>query len=173
MKQSERINTILFDYADYSKEEMISLCQGLPNKLLRWLGSNHPDNRTRKIFFRMTNVWIDEKTIINQNFIVSDGYQKLLRIGKRVAVSPNVTIICQSDPNNSLLQEHIYVKDHLVVNNTVIVGDDVWIGANAVILPGVNIGHRSIIAAGSVVSRNVPDDVIVGGVPAKIIRKLK
>ena len=53
------------------------------------------------------------------------------------------------------------------------VGDDVWIGGNAVICPGVTIGNRCIIAAGAVVVKDVPDDTMVGGNPARIIRQLK
>ena len=52
----------------------------------------------------------------------------------------------------------------------VIIGNDVWIGANVVILPGVTIGNGVIIAAGAVVSKDVPDYAIVGGVPAKVIK---
>lgn len=162
----------MFDFADYTQEEIENIAKSFPNKILRWLGANHPDNRTRKIFFRLTNISIGEDTIINQNLIVSDGYQPLLKIGNRVAFSPNVTIICQSDPNNSLLQEHQYVKNTLMVNKPVTIADDVWIGTNAVILPGVTIGNKSIIAAGSVVSKDVPDNCIYGGVPAKLMRRL-
>lgn len=172
MKLSEQINSILFDFAEIGQEEIENISKSFPNKILRWLGSNHPDNRTRKIFFRLTNVSIGEDTIINQNFIVSDGYQPLLKIGNRVAISPNVTVICQSDPNYSDLQKHEYVKNTLMVNKEVVIGDDVWLGTNVVILPGVTIGKHSIIAAGSVVSRNVPDNSIYGGVPAKLMRKL-
>ena len=50
------------------------------------------------------------------------------------------------------------------------IGDDVWIGGGAIITPGVNVGSRVVIAAGSVVTKDVPDDVVVAGVPAKIIR---
>lgn len=50
------------------------------------------------------------------------------------------------------------------------IGDDVWIGTSVIILPGVNIGSHCIIGAGSVVTKDVPDYAIVGGVPAKIIR---
>lgn len=55
-------------------------------------------------------------------------------------------------------------------NPPVIIGNDVWIGANVVILPGVTIGNGAIIAAGAVVSKDVPDYAIVGGVPAKVIK---
>ncbi len=55
----------------------------------------------------------------------------------------------------------------------VVIGDDVWIGANAVILPGVTIGRHSVVAAGAVVTKDVPDFTVVGGVPAKILKTLK
>lgn len=51
-------------------------------------------------------------------------------------------------------------------------GKNVWIGANVVILPGVTIGDNSVIAAGAIVSKNVPENVVAGGVPAKIIRSV-
>ena len=55
----------------------------------------------------------------------------------------------------------------------IFVGNNVWIGANATILPGVTIGDGSIVAAGAVVTRNIPINVIVGGVPAKIIKRIE
>ncbi len=55
----------------------------------------------------------------------------------------------------------------------IFIGTNVWIGANATILPGVTIGDGSIVAAGAVVTKNVPTNVIVGGVPAKIIKRIE
>ena len=60
-----------------------------------------------------------------------------------------------------------------VSTKPVVIGDDVWIGANAVILPGVTIGPHSVVAAGAVVTRDVPPGCVVGGVPAKVIRQLE
>nr|WP_315850306.1 DapH/DapD/GlmU-related protein [Gemmata sp. SH-PL17] len=54
----------------------------------------------------------------------------------------------------------------------VIIGDDVWIGRGAVILKGVSIGHRAIVAAHSVVTKNVPADAIVAGNPARVVKEL-
>lgn len=62
----------------------------------------------------------------------------------------------------------IYLQDHESLGITI--GDDVWIGANAVVLDGVTIGKGAVVAAGSVVAKDVPDMAIVGGVPAKVIR---
>lgn len=58
------------------------------------------------------------------------------------------------------------------INNDVIIGDGTWIGARATILPGVTIGKMCMIAAGSVVTKNVPDYTMVGGVPAKFIKNI-
>ena len=52
----------------------------------------------------------------------------------------------------------------------IVIEDDVWIGANCVILPGVHIGYGAVVAAGSVVTRNVPSYALVAGVPAKVIK---
>lgn len=172
MKHSEAVEKILFDYEFLRNEQLIELCRNLPRKIIRWLGAHHPDNKTRKLFFEMTNVVIGEGTVINPNFVISDGYEPLLKIGKRVAISPNVTIICESEPNNSLLQEDYYVKSNLVCRKQVVIEDDVWIGSNAVILPGVTVGTKSIIGAGAVVIKDVPANTIVAGIPARIIRSL-
>ena len=55
---------------------------------------------------------------------------------------------------------------------TVTIGNGVWIGARAIILPGVTIGDRALVAAGAVVTRDVPADTLVGGNPARVIREL-
>ena len=169
---SKTINKLLFDYDNLSGEEVYSLASKIPNKLLRWLGANHPDNRTRKVFLELTNISIGKDTVINQNFIVSDDYKKLLKIGSRVAISPNVTIICSSSPNNSNLNRNLYVNKKLIKSEKVIIEDDVWIGANTVIMPGVKIGKNTIIGAGSIVVKSLDADSVYAGTPAKLLRKL-
>lgn len=169
---SETVQKLMFDYVDFSEADIIAMCAPLPKKVIRWMGINHPDNKARKIFFRLTGVEIGEGTVININFFVSDNYKPLLKIGKNCAISPNVTVICDSGPNNSSLNFNSYVKDKLIVADEVIIKDNVWLGAGVVILPGVTIGDGSIIGAGAVVSASVPDNVISAGVPAKVIRKL-
>lgn len=172
MKKSTVIQEIMFDYDLYSESEILEKCFDLTPKLLRWLGANHPDNKTRKLFFKATGIEIGEGTVINQNLIVSDSYQKLLIIGDRVAIAPNVTIICESGPNNSQLINNKYVKEELIVKKMIYIENDVWIGSNVSILPGVRIGHNSVIGAGSVITKDVPSSCVVAGVPAKVIRKL-
>ena len=64
------------------------------------------------------------------------------------------------------------IDEQGITTKPIIIGDDVWIGANAVILPGVTIGKHCVVAAGAVVTKDVPDNTIVGGVPAKEIKKI-
>lgn len=170
--QSEIINKILLDYSLYGEEALTEMTKDLPLKIIRWLASTHPDNRTRKMLFRLSNIDIGKDSVININFIVSDDYHRLLKIGDRVAISPNVTIICCSAPNNSLLNEHPYVKTSLIIEKEVIIENDVWVGSNVVILPGVTIGQNAIIGAGSVVTKSVEPFSIYAGAPAKKIRNL-
>ena len=82
-----------------------------------------------------------------------------------VLIAPKVSLLSEGHPvspdkRHSLVPKHIHIKKNA------------WIGANATILQGVTIGENSVVAAGSVVSKDVPDNVIVGGAPAKIIKEI-
>lgn len=90
-----------------------------------------------------------------------------LKIGDDVMMGPNVSIFTQNHET-----ENIYKPMRLQTapKEKVTIGNDCWIGANAVILPGVTIGNGVIVGAGAVVTKNVPDYAVVGGVPAKIIK---
>ncbi len=83
-----------------------------------------------------------------------------------VLIAPKVSIITESHPVNPKERKTLELKSVTLKRNA-------WIGANATILPGVTIGENSIVAAGAVVSKNVPDNTIVGGIPAKIIKFLE
>ncbi|MCH5312687.1 MAG: acyltransferase [Prevotella sp.] len=65
------------------------------------------------------------------------------------------------------------IDEQGISTKEVTIGNDVWIGANATILPGVTIGRHCVVAAGSVVTKDVPDYTVVGGVPARVMKKLK
>ena len=90
-------------------------------------------------------------------------------IGNHVNLAQGITVTALNH-NFSDAEKRI---DEQGVNTTpVVIGDDIWIGANAVILPGVTIGSHSVVAAGSVVTKDVPPHSLVAGVPAKIIRQI-
>lgn len=90
-----------------------------------------------------------------------------IKIGSKCAIASGVVIYSQSNQYESDPETDII--DQPVVYATVTIGDDVWIGARAVILPGISIGDHAIIGAGAVVNKDVAPWSIVGGVPAKVI----
>ncbi|MFG6656286.1 acyltransferase [Scandinavium sp. M-37] len=97
---------------------------------------------------------------------------KHVEIGKRCLIAAN----CQIIDSNGHEISFDNVKNRINTSSkgdAIIIGDDVWIGTGCIILPGVSIGNGTIIAAGSVVTKNIPDMVIAGGNPAKVIRSAK
>ena len=94
-----------------------------------------------------------------------------LEIGDNVMMGPDVVIM-----TNSHNFERIDIPMNIqgsAVPKKVVIGNDVWIGTRAIILPGTTIGNGAIIGAGAVVTKDVPEYGIVGGVPAKLIRSRK
>ncbi len=90
-------------------------------------------------------------------------------IGAHVNLAQGVVVTAL----NHNFQDSTKRIDEQGVNTKIVtIGDDVWIGANAVILPGVSIGSHSVVAAGSVVTHHVPSHVVVAGIPATIIKEI-
>ncbi len=96
--------------------------------------------------------------------VVDDGN---IFVGDKVMFGPNVTIATANHPINPELR-----AKGLQYNKDVHIGENVWIGANSVICPGVSIGSNTVIAAGSVVTKDIPEGVVAGGVPCKVIREI-
>ena len=95
---------------------------------------------------------------------VDDGH---IYVGNRVLIGPNVVIATANHPLNPELRryEMQYTMD-------VHIGENVWIGAGAIILPGVTIGKNSVIGAGSVVTRDIPENVLAVGNPCHVLREI-
>ena len=90
-------------------------------------------------------------------------------IGNHVNLAQGITVTAL---NHNFDDTTKRIDEQGIATKPVVISDDVWIGANAVILPGVTIGRHVVVAAGAVVTKDVPDNTIVGGVPATIIKKL-
>jgi len=90
-------------------------------------------------------------------------------IGNHVNLAQGITITAL---NHNFEAPERRIDEQGVSTQQVIIGDDIWIGAHAAILPGVTIGNHCVIAAGAVVTKNVPPHSLVAGVPAKIIKQI-
>ncbi len=146
-------------------------------------GSYHTPKEVRSIFEKIIGKPVDESFGLFPPFYTDCG--KNITVGKHVFINMG----CKFQD-----QGGIFIDDGALIGHNVVlatlnhdfepvsrpnmtpepihIGKNVWIGANAVILPGVMVGDGAIIAAGAVVNRNVPKDTVVGGVPAKIIKTI-
>ena len=146
--------------------------------------SYHTDDEARAILSELTGQQINGSTTIKQPFYTDFG--QFIRLGKKVFVNygcgfmdrggitiedgaligPNVSLITENHSEIPELRQHVYGRPLLIKRKA-------WLGAGVTVLPGVTIGENAIVAAGAVVSKDVPDNTIVGGVPARVIRKIK
>ena len=150
--------------------------------LVQMNNATNPDE-IRNFLSQITGSAIDESVVVFTPLYIN--YGKHTKIGKNVfinfdcvfldlggiTIEDNVLIA----PKVSLLSEGHPTEPenrHALVPKAIHIKKNAWIGANATILQGVTIGENAIVAAGSVVSNDVPDNTIVGGVPAKIIKQI-
>ena len=96
--------------------------------------------------------------------LVDDGH---IYIGDKVMLGPNVTIVTANHPVNADLRSR-----GLQYNKDVHIGENAWIGAGVVIVPGVNIGKNTVIGAGSIVTKDIPDNVVAVGNPCRVLREV-
>ena len=111
-----------------------------------------------------TNIELGERVFFNFNCVVLDVCA--VHIGDYSLFGPNVQIYTPMHPFNAeFRRKQEYGKP-------VTIGSDVWVGGGAIILPGVRVGSRAVIGAGSVVTRDIPDDVFAAGNPCRVVRAI-
>lgn len=111
------------------------------------------------------NIEIGENFFANYNFTVLDVGK--VRIGENVQIAPNVSIYTAGHPIHPETRNSGYEY-----GIDITIGDNCWIGGNTCIMPGVTIGKNVVIGAGSVVTKDIPDDVIAVGNPCRVVRKI-
>jgi maltose O-acetyltransferase len=120
------------------------------------------------------NIEVGDDTFINSNVTLLDTYP--IRIGRDVMIGPNCALFAADHPMRAsdriLRNPDGSRRGNLTTGKPIVVEDEVWIGGNVVIVAGVTIGARSMIGAGSVVTRSIPPDVFAAGNPCKVIRPL-
>jgi maltose O-acetyltransferase len=123
----------------------------------------------RITLLRGAGVEIGEHVYIADDLIIVEelaGTERI-RLGDRASLAPRVTLVTSSHPNHSRIRGFAPTQ-----RGGITIGADAWIGAGAVILPGVEIGRGAVVGAMSVVTESVPPLHVVAGQPAKVIRVL-
>lgn len=123
------------------------------------------------------HIFLGDKTIVNINCTMMD--ENYIRIGNRVLIAPNVQFYTATHSINAcerFVKEWDESSDELFFRTRslpITIGNDVWIGGGAIILPGVNIGNNCVIGAGCIVNKNIPANSMVVGNPCRIVRTLE
>jgi acetyltransferase-like isoleucine patch superfamily enzyme len=110
-------------------------------------------------------VEIGDKTVFGQDCTIS-AYRRV-RIGEQCVIADRAMFI---DFDHGVVEVERAIRHQGIYKRDVIVGSNVWIGYNACLLRGVRVGDNSIVGSNSVVTRDVPANAVVGGVPARVIR---
>ena len=151
--------------------------------LLTQMNNSSNSEEITQILSRILDKEVHDVVVFTPLYI---NYGKHIRIGKNVFINfdctflalggitieddvligPKVSLITENHPLNPEQRKGLAAKPILIKKNA-------WIGANATILPGVTIGKNAVVAAGAVVSKDVPDNTVVGGIPAKIIKNVQ
>lgn len=113
-----------------------------------------------------SNIYLGENFYANFDLTILDVSE--VRIGRNCMIAPRVSLFTATHP----LDRETRVSG-LEYGKPITIGDDVWIGGHAVINPGVTLGDGVVVAAGAVVTKSFPNNVVLAGVPAKVIKTLE
>lgn len=113
-----------------------------------------------------TKIDIGNGVSINYNVSINADAGGYICIGNDSLIGPGVIMRAS---NHCFEKDNILIKNQGHIPGVIIIGSNVWIGAGAILLTNIKIGDNSIVGAGSVVTKDVPKDVVVAGVPAKVI----
>lgn len=162
LAERQRCQNLCRDYNQTREEETDER-----RKLLAEIFGKETDVYIQPPFFcdYGSNVSLGKKVYFNYNCVVLDVTP--VRIGDHVLFGPGVQIYAASHPLDASIR-----REGPEFGKAIVIGNDVWIGGGSIICPGVSIGDRSVIGAGSVVTKDIPADVLAVGNPCKIARSL-
>lgn len=139
---------------------------------------NNKENFTQlgKYIFDFSKVNVGKGTYGELNIIQFESHNGFLKIGNYCSIAPEVVFLLDGEHRYDTVSTYPFkarllnASGDTLSKGTITIEDDVWVGYGATILSGVHIGQGAVVAAGAVVTKDVPPYAIVGGVPAKVIR---
>jgi len=131
------------------------------------IGSSFSVKQARIYAHEGGHIFIGDRVSVNPNCEINAAEGGEIRIGNDVMIAASAILMASTHRFDSL---DMPIRQQGHVPGRIVIGNDVWIGANAFITTDIEIGDQSIVAAGAVVTKNVPPKSVVGGVPARIIR---
>lgn len=170
------IEKILKRKFEYEKNFLLKYSEEMPSEYKKFLATYYPQAVVRKKYLEQIGVCFGKGSFANMGFvkIPNTKSEQTVIIGNNVSIGQNCVCICEATANNGKeINTYSYVIKKAVKRGNIIIEDDVWIGANVTILPGIVIGKCSIIGAGSVVTKNVDPYGVYAGVPAKKVKDIR
>ena len=147
-------------------------------------GAYHTPEEVRAMFFQLIGQPMDETFCLFPPFYTDYGQN--ITVGRNVFINTGCRFQDQGGivlGDGALIGHNVVLatlnhdedpaRRHILHPASIVLGKNVWIGANATVVPGVTIGDGAVVAAGAVVTRDVPPNVVVGGVPARILKQIE
>lgn len=147
-------------------------------------GAYHTPEKVRELFFQLIGQPVDETFCLFPPFYTDYGQN--ITVGRNVFINTGCRFQDQGGivlGDGALIGHNVVLatlnhdedpaKRHILHPAPIILGKNVWIGANATVVPGVTIGDGAVVAAGAVVTRDVPPNIVAGGVPARILKQIE
>jgi acetyltransferase-like isoleucine patch superfamily enzyme len=173
------ITTLLFNFfqklngtARFEAESLPQVLHGILGRCLQWIAISFlPLPAAFRVFLqRLRGVKIGKHVFIGPGCWLDNTRPDLITIEDYVSLAGRVTVLTHSDPTLPLRE---ILGPTSRVFKPVVIKRGAWVTVNCVVLPGVTIGENSIIAAGSVVNKDIPPNVVAGGIPARVIRSIE
>lgn len=136
--------------------------------ILHALAMNAPHDKLSILFYRARGTKIGKKVYVDKGVFIEGERPFMVTIKDNVEIGPKAIIVAIDSSYNTISQ-----RDIPILYGEVTIERSAYIGAGVIILPGVTIGEYSIVAAGAVVTRDVPSRTVVAGVPAKVIKTIE
>jgi acetyltransferase-like isoleucine patch superfamily enzyme len=137
---------------------------------VRFVASFVPPSFVKSFLYRCAGIRVGRRVFIGESAYFVDGFQPgLIRLHDEAVLSPKVIVVAMAVPGDSFLQREYNV----IRTGPVTIGEGAWIGAGAVILPGVQVGRGAIVGANAVVTRSIGELEVWGGCPARFLKRVE